>query len=421
MTVAVTIFVTMGTAVRSANPFRTLGRHRNFRLFWFGQTISLVGTWMQQIATGWLALQLTNSAYMVGLVAALGSLPILLFSLPAGVLADRSDKLRIVRIAQSLMLVEASVLWWFAWSGHMSIQVLLALVLAGGILSSIEIPARQSLIIDLVVKEDLLDAIALNSGGFNLARILGPTVAALVIASLGLSWCFGFNALSYLAVLVGLALIRLPKAVLSADATAYPSAVAGMREALRYVRNDRIMWILMRIVTVFSILSVPILTLLPVVARDQLHLDVSGYGLLMTCYGVGATLGALAIASQGGKLKRGRTLTISSLGLGLTILAFSLSHSVIFCGVMLFALGVAVITNNALINTLLQHRVPNELRGRVMSIYVMVYIGMNPIGSYLGGWVASYVGAQWAIGGMAAPMVIFTIWAFRRYSELRRA
>ncbi len=411
----------MPPAVRSANPFRTLARHRNFRLFWFGQTISLVGTWMQQIATGWLALQLTNSAYMVGLVAALGSLPILLFSLPAGVLADRSDKLRIVRIAQSLMLVEASVLWWFAWSGHMSIQVLLALVLAGGILSSIEIPARQSLIIDLVVKEDLLDAIALNSGGFNLARILGPTVAALVIASLGLSWCFGFNALSYLAVLVGLALIRLPKAALRADATAYPSAIAGMREALRYVRNDRIMWILMRIVTVFSILSVPILTLLPVVARDQLHLDVSGYGLLMTCYGVGATLGALAIASQGGKLKRGRTLTISSLGLGLTILAFSLSHSVIFCGVMLFSLGVAVITNNALINTLLQHRVPNELRGRVMSIYVMVYIGMNPIGSYIGGWVASYVGAQWAIGGMAALMVVFTIWAFRRYGELRRA
>src|SRR5471030_2526528 len=170
-----------------------------------------------------------------------------------------------------------------------------------------------------------------------------------------------------------------------------------------------------------SDLSVPILTLLPVVARDQLHLDVSGYGLLMTCYGVGATLGALAIASQGGKLRRGATLTISSLGLGLAILAFSLSHSVVFCGTMLFLTGVAVITNNALINTLLQHRVPNELRGRVMAIYVTVYIGMNPIGSYIRGWIASLVGAQWAIGGMAAPMVVFTILAFHRYSELRRA
>jgi MFS family permease len=410
----------MTTAVRSANPFRTLARHRNFRLFWLGQTVSLVGTWMQQIATGWLALQLTNSAFMVGLVAAVGTLPILLLSLAGGVLADRADKLRIVRIAQTLMLVEASLLWGFTWSGHITIGWLLALVLVGGILSSVEMPARQSLIIDLVVRDDLLDAIALNSGGFNFARTVGPTIAAVVITTLGLSWCFGFNALSYLAVLIGLAMIRLPRADANAPAVNHPSAMAGMREALRYVRNDRVMWILMRIVAVFSVLSVPILTLLPVVAKDQLHLGVSGYGMLMTCYGVGATLGALTIASQGGRLKSGRTLTVSSLGLGIAILAFSFSHSPAFCGVMLFVIGVAVITNNALINTLLQHRVPNELRGRVMAIYVTVYIGLNPVGSFIGGWIAQYAGTSWAIGGMAAPMVVFTVWAFRRYSELRR-
>jgi MFS family permease len=410
----------MATAVRSANPFRTLARHRNFRLFWFGQTVSLVGTWMQQIATGWLALELTNSAFMVGLVAAAGSLPILFLSLPGGVLADRSDKLRIVRIAQTLMLIEATVLWGFTWSGHITIKLLLALVLLGGILSSVEMPARQSLIIDLVVKDDLLDAIALNSGGFNLARIIGPTIAAVVIASLGLSWCFGFNALSYLAVLIGLAMIRLPAVDPNAPAAVHPSPMAGMREALNYVRNDRVMWILMRIVAVFSVLSVPILTLLPVVARDQLHLDVSGYGMLMTCYGVGATLGALTIASQGAKLKSGRTLTVSSLGLGIAILLASLSHSVLICGTLLFIIGVAVITNNALINTLIQHRVPNELRGRVMAVYVTVYIGLNPVGSFIGGWIAQYAGTSWAIGGMVAPMVVFTVWAFHRYSELRR-
>src|ERR1017187_138044 len=144
---------TMTAADRSANPFRTLARHRNFRLFWFGQTISLVGTWMQQVATGWLALELTNSAYMVGLVAAAGMIPILLLALPAGVLADRSDKLRVVRIAQTLMLLQASALWGFTWSGRITIHWLLALVLFGGLLSSVEIPARQSLIIDLVVKD----------------------------------------------------------------------------------------------------------------------------------------------------------------------------------------------------------------------------------------------------------------------------
>ncbi|MFI5245900.1 MAG: MFS transporter, partial [Gemmatimonadales bacterium] len=236
-----------------------------------------------------------------------------------------------------------------------------------------------------------------------------------------LSWCFGFNALSYLAVLIGLAMIRLPAPNPRAAAVRHPSAMAGIREALRYVRNDRIMWILMRIVAVFSVLSVPILTLLPVVARDQLHLDVSGYGMLMTCYGVGATLGALAIASQGGRLRRGTTLAVSSLGLGVAILAFSLSRSVVFCGTMLFVTGIAVITNNALINSLLQQRVPNELRGRVMAIYMTVYVGMNPVGSFIGGWFASQVGTAWAIGSMAAPMVLFTIWAFNRYSELRKA
>jgi MFS family permease len=410
----------MTVAVRSANPFRTLARHRNFRLFWLGQTVSLIGTWMQQIATGWLALELTNSAFMVGLVAAAGTLPILLLALAGGVLADRADKLRIVRIAQTLMLCSSVALWWLTWSGHMTIYLLLGLALFGGILSSVEMPARQSLIIDLVVRDDLLDAIALNSSSFNFARIIGPTIAAVVIAALGISWCYGFDALSYLAVLVGLAMIRLPGADPDAPPVNHPPPIAGMREALRYVRNDRIMWILVRIVAVFSILSVPILTLLPVVARDTLHLAVSGYGALMTCYGAGATLGALAIASQGGRLKRGRTLTVSSLALGTSILAFSLSRSPVFCGVMLFILGIAVITNNALINTLLQHRVPNALRGRVMAVYVTVYIGLNPIGSFIGGWIAQYAGTSWAIGGMAAPMVVFTIWAFRRYSELRR-
>ncbi len=376
---------------------------------------------MQQIATGWLALQLTNSAFMVGLVAAADLFPVLLLSLPAGVLADRTDKLRIVRIAQSLMLVQATVLWWFTATGRMTIGWLLALVLCGGTLSAFEIPARQSLIIDLVVRDDLLDAIALNSGGFNLARILGPTVAAVVIASLGLSWCFGFNAVSYLAVLVGLALIRMPRVAPAAGGeVAHPSALAGMREALRYVRNDRVMWILMRIVAVFSILSVPLLTLLPVVARDQLHQNVSGYGGLMTSYGIGALLGALFIASQGARLSSGRTLRASSLGLGIGIVIFSLSHSLVFSAVTIFFCGIAVVTNNALINTLLQHRVPNELRGRVMAIYVTVYIGLNPIGSFLGGWIAQYAGTSWAIGGMAVPMVVFTVWAFRRYSELQR-
>src|SRR3954462_869921 len=191
------------------NPFATL-RHRNFRLFWFGQTLSLIGTWMQTMAQGWLALQLSNSALLVGLVAAASSLPILLFSFHAGVVVDRVDKLRTVRICQALLAAQAGVLWWFTASGHITIVWLIVLAATNGLISSLEIPARQSLVIDLVGREDLPGAIALNSSGFNLARIVGPSIGALVIANLGIAWCFGVNAVSYVTVLIGLFLIRLP-------------------------------------------------------------------------------------------------------------------------------------------------------------------------------------------------------------------
>src|SRR5512140_2451024 len=185
----------------SLNPFRVLSASPNFRLFFFGQTTSLIGTWMQQVAQGWLALQLSNDAFVVGVVAAAGTLPILILSLPGGLVADRYRRLRIVTIAQALLLVEAVLLWWFTWSGHITIGWLIAIALLGGIISSFEIPARQSLFIELVGKDHVMDALALNSSGFNFARIIGPSLAAVVIARFGLSWCFGINAISYSAVL----------------------------------------------------------------------------------------------------------------------------------------------------------------------------------------------------------------------------
>src|SRR5256714_4906260 len=195
---------------KSINPFRTLQVHRNFRLFWTGQTVSLIGTWMQQVAQGWLALELTNSAFMVGLVSAAGSFPVLLLSLYGGVVADRRSKLRIVIICQALLLVEAAILWWLTWTGRVDINSLLVLTTLGGVISAFEIPARQAMIVELVTREDIVDAIALNSGGFNLARIVGPSIAAVILARYGLAWCFGINALSYLAVLASLSQIRLP-------------------------------------------------------------------------------------------------------------------------------------------------------------------------------------------------------------------
>ncbi len=401
---------------RSLNPFRTLARYRNFRLFWFGQTFSLIGSWMQTVAVGWTALVLSNDALIVGLVSAAGTFPILVLSLPGGVVADRNQKLRVVFIAQILMLAEAAALWGLSLTGHLTIHWLLTLSLFGGTLAAFEIPARQSLMVELVGKEDLPQAIGLNSMGFNLARVLGPSIAAIVIARLGVSWTFGLNALSYLAVVVGLLMIRLPerRAVLRSTA----GSVTGAFEAIRHVRDSPELPILLAIATVFSVLGVPVITLLPVIARDLLGLGADGYGALMATLGLGAVVGALGIAATGGGVDRGKVLRLASFAFAGLLLLFSFVRTPILAGLLLVGIGGAMIVNNALINAKLQELVPDDLRGRVLSIYVMVYVGGAPIGSVLAGWIARSFGVQYALGAGAAVMLLFAFWAFRRHPLL---
>lgn len=401
---------------RSINPFRTLQVHRNFRLFWIGQTVSLIGTWMQQVGQGWLALELTNSAFLVGLVAAAGSFPVLLFSLYGGVIADRYNKLRIVIVCQALLLVEAVALWWFTWSGHMNFQWLLALTLFGGLISAFEIPARQAMTVELVSREDLVDAIALNSGGFNLARIVGPSIAAIVLARYGLAWCFGINALSYLAVLTSLARIKLPP---WAPRTHLVSPFEQLKQGLDYIRGSRSVSGLMGVIAIYSIFGFQYLTMMPVVARDVLHTGASGYGLLLTFVGIGALTGALSLAGLGGRIRRGRLFNITAYSFaGLTIL-FSLVRSVQLAAFVLLFLGLAMLINGALANGILQSVVPDELRGRVMATYVFVYVGFTPIGSFIAGLVARAFGVQWAIFSGGVVMLVYSIWAFSRYPEIR--
>jgi MFS family permease len=401
----------------SLNPFRTLIRYRNFRIFWTGQTISLVGSWMQQVAVGWLALELSNDPFLVGLVAAAGTLPILLFSLPGGMLADRADKLRIIRVAQALMLLEATALWWLAWTAHLTIGWLITLTSIGGLLAAFEIPARQALWVHLVAREDLPKAIGLNSMGFNLARVLGPSIAAVVIAKFGIAWTFGLNAVSFLAVLIGLAMLTLPASAREGDGAAQ-GLRAGLVEALHYVRNTAPLPALMLVAMVFSILGVPVITLLPVVARDLLGLGAEGYGALMASLGIGAMAGALAIAATGGGVRKGRTLYIASHLFPALLVLFALVRYVPLNGLLLFVVGITMIVNNALVNSRLQEIVPDALRGRVISLYIMVYIGGAPIGSFLAGVLARAFGTAWAIGGTAAAMLLFALWVFRREKAL---
>ena len=402
---------------RSLNPFRVLLKHRNFRVFWSGQTLSLIGTWMQSVAQGWLALELTNDPFMVGLVSAAGSAPVLILSLWAGVLADRHEKHRIVLIAQALLLVQASLLWWFVWSGDIGIGTLVILATFGGVMNAVEIPARQALVIELVGREDLLDAIALNSSGFNLARIIGPSIAAVIIAQLGLAWCFGINALSYFAVLAGLLSIRLPK---RPPAPHRITPLEGLKAGLAYMRSTREVSLLMRFTAVFSILGVPYLTLMPVYARDLLGLGASGYGTLLTFVGVGALTGALSLAAVGRYIGRGRLLSMAAYAFSSMLIVLSLVRTPTLAATVLLLTGFSMIVCNATTNGLLQSIVPDDLRGRVMAAYTFVFVGMSPLGSLIGGAVARAAGVAWVVGGGGAIMLAFAAWVFARSPEVRR-
>lgn len=404
----------MDTLART-NPFRPLV-HRNFRIFWGGQTLSLIGTWMQAVGEGWLALQLSNSALLVGVVAGASALPVLLLSLYGGVIADRHDKLKLVRIAQSLLLLQASTLWWFTASGHLTIHWLIALATVNGLISAFEIPARQSFIVELVGREDLVDAIALNSAGFNLARVIGPSVAAIVIGTLGAKWCFALNSISYLAVLAGLFMIRVPAWQRVETGT---SPMEGMLEGFRYMRDTPLISVMVRVVGVTAIFGVSFLAMMPVVARNVLHSGATGYGILLTCVGVGALVGALSLAGLGQRVARGKLFVWSTYGFAVGLVVFALMHSLVPAAIVLVFVGFGMLLSGALANGLLQSIAPDELRGRVVSAYVFVAVGLVPIGSFILGALARFIGVDWAIGGCAVIVLAHSAWAFAKYPALR--
>ena len=407
----------MTVPATSINPFRVVLRHRNFRLFLIGQTLSLIGTWMQTMAQGWLALELTNSAFLVGLVATAASIPILLFTMPAGAIVDRSDKLRIVRIAQMAFIVEASTLWALTVTRHITIEWLLALAFFGGLIASIEIPARQAMMIDLVGRDDLPDAIALNSSGFNLARVVGPGIAAAVIARLGIAWCFFLNATSFVAVLAGLFMMRLPPFVPQRNRT---SPWQGVVQVMRYIRDTREVRSLMLLVAVYSILGAPVLALMPVIAREMFGLGAGGYGLLLSFLGIGGLSGALGLAAIGDRISRVRLLTVASMSWPALLMVFSFTRVPWVGYALLLVVGCVMILNGAISNGLLQGIVPNELRGRIMAAYGLVVVGLaQVVGAFTGGVVAHAVGVARAIFVTGLLMAGYGVWAFFQRPELR--
>jgi len=370
-------------------------RHRNFRLFTAGQTLSLIGTWMQQVAVGWLVYRLTNSAFLLGLVAFVSQAPNFVLAPIAGVLADRHDKRRMVLVTQSIMMVQAIALAVLVLTGHVTVGWTIALMAVQGVATGFDIPARQAFLVEMVGnRQDLPNAIALNSSMFNGARLVGPAIAGLVIAAAGEGICILINAVSYVAVLAALLAMRLPERV--PHGTIGPM-LAGLREGFRYAYGFRPMRSILVTVAFVSLVGVPFSVLLPVFATEVLGGGAETLGFLLAATGLGALAGALYLASRSTVRGLSKLIAMSAMLFGASLVGFALSRQLWLSLVCLVIAGFGMMAQMASSNTVLQTIVDDDKRGRIMSLYSMAFTGVSPIGSLLVGGAAGVVGAPVAI------------------------
>ena len=389
--------------------FRAL-RHRNYQLFFAGQLISLIGTWMDQVAESWLVYRLTGSALLLGTVAFASQIPVFLLAPIGGALADRADRRKILVITQSSMMLLTFVLAWLTLSHRVQIWHVVALAALTGVVNALDLPARQAFVVDMVAREDLVNAIALNSSMFNGARIIGPALAGIIVAGIGEGWCFFANGVSFIAVIAGLLLMRMNRPRLAIEG----SAIQNILEGFRFVAGNGPMRALMLLLGLVSFTAMPYAVLMPVFADQILHGGPKALGLLMGCSGVGALGGALTLATRKTVQGLGLWVAISCACFGLTLLLFSFSRSMWLSCALLIPTGFSVMIQMASSNTLIQSMAPDRLRGRVMSVYTMTFMGMAPFGALLAGSLAHSLGAPWtvALGGIIS-MIGATVFGLR--------
>lgn len=380
-------------------------RHRDFRLFWMGNLLSNVGTWMQNVAQGWLVLQLVpnNPAFWLGVIGFAASAPMLIFTTIGGVIADRVDKRKLMVCTQALMMVQAFTLWGLTYSGHITIPMIAVLAFVNGLAMALNSPSYQAIVPQLVPREDLTNAIALNAAQFNMARVLGPTLGGFAMAWFGISGNFFINAISFVAVMIALMQIAYPPVQPSTGATVWQT----MTEGFRYVFGRADMFVLLVLVGFASIFGIPYIIFVPLFAKEILHLSARGFGILMAAQGLGAFIGAGTIAYI--KIRRrGRFVAIAALAFYTAIILFTFSRDVWLSGILLACVGYCMVLTVATVNTLLQHLSADHMRGRVMAMYATAFLGFTPIGSLLAGSLAGRIGAPHAIGSMAAVALAAT-------------
>jgi len=400
-----------------ASTFQAL-RHRNFRLWFFGQLTSLVGTWMQSIAQNWLVYQLTGSARDLGLVSFVGAIPLVPLTLYAGAIADRFEKRRVIFWCQASMMALAFLLAFLCWTGAVRLWHVLLLAFLLGAAQALDTPARQAFVVELVGKEDLSNAIALNSGAFHGARVLGPAAAGLLIAASGVTGAFFLNGVSFVAVL--LCLFLMDAALIRRTGDGGKSA-GDLLGGVRYLREHRVPGAIVILISLSALLAMPYHVLIPIFAREILGRGAEGDGVLMSAAGVGAVLGSLFCASRYVGTRKGGAVTAGSLSFPFLLLAFAFCRSYAGAILILVAVGFAFVLQNAPANSLLQHHVPDHLRGRVLALYVSLFLGVMRVGSLLLGGLASMTSAPFALAALAAAGLLVGLWVRFRYPELARS
>jgi MFS family permease len=390
---------------------------RNYRLFFGGQTVSLVGTWITRIATSWLVYRLTGSVFLLGVVSFCGQIPTLLLAPFAGVIVDRSDRHRILVVTQVLSMLQSLALAVLTFAGRITVADVLVLQVAQGIINAFDTPARQSFIIEMVEdRADLPNAIALNSSMVNASRIIGPSIGGIVIAAVGEGWCFMADAISYLAVIASLLAMHITRRALPRRDT---RMIDELRVGFQYVWRFAPVRSALLLLSLISIMGMPYTVLMPAIAAKLLHGGPHTLGFLMTASGVGALSGALYLASRRSVLGLGRAMVISAAVFGIGLIAFSFTRVLWLSLLVLPIVGAGMMVTMAATNTVIQTIVDESLRGRVMAFYTMAFLGTAPIGSLIAGVAADRIGPANTIMAGGFCCVLAAAWFGFRLPELR--
>jgi MFS family permease len=374
----------------TASPFRAF-RHRSFRIFYGGQFLSLVGSWMQSVATGWLVYRLTGSALMLGITTGAQLLPMLFLSPVAGVWADHANRRRLLVAIQSLACVQAAALAVLTFTGRVEVPHVVALALLLGVINAIETPTRQAFLLEMVDREDLPNAIALQSMLFQAARFIGPFIAGLILAAFGEAWCFLVNAVSYIAIIGTYAVIEVkPRTMPPRTSGLWSQLMSGFRYAFGFLAMRRLLLLLSAV----GFFTAPWATLMPIFAAETFHGDSRTLGFLIGAVGLGALGGTAFLASRSSVRGLGRLVAASSITAGVALALFSLSHNYWLSLATLPLFGFGLVVTAAAVNTILQTLADEDQRGRIISMYVMSFLGIAPIGNFLAGAAAERVGAH---------------------------